>query len=328
MVNAPTLDTLIAPASRFETHDPDMLAEQLAPFSSDAELRVRAASDQFRVQGLAFRTPQIGIYRLGVRSAEAFAPPLGYVSLTIPLRGRIDCSFDTSTLRGFESGEAFGLSGDKPMRLRAHGDSTFLTLHLDCALIIGQMASLSGGEAPELPNIPQHLSFITSGGAAFWRRVALFWRALESNTAFRGSALAVYEAECALALGLVRAIESQVTDCASKTTVTIGAAGRRHAEEYLMANVATAVCLADVSRETKVSVRTLCRSFASAHGMGPMGFLKQRRLEAANRALLAADFGETLVTDVALGYGFSEMGRFAVDYRRTFHESPSHTLRR
>jgi transcriptional regulator GlxA family with amidase domain len=59
-----------------------------------------------------------------------------------------------------------------------------------------------------------------------------------------------------------------------------------------------------------------------------MGFLKQRRLEAANRELLAADPAETHVTDVALRYGFYQMGRFAVEYRRAFHEPPSQTLRR
>ena len=59
-----------------------------------------------------------------------------------------------------------------------------------------------------------------------------------------------------------------------------------------------------------------------------MSFLKQRRFEAANRALLAADSAETRVTDVALRYGFFQMGRFAVEYRRIFQESPSQTLRR
>jgi AraC-like DNA-binding protein len=214
------------------------------------------------------------------------------------------------------------------MRLRATGNSTFLVLHLDPALVRGQMSSVLGDEAADLPNVPLNLSLAMSRGAAFWRRVASFWRALDSDTCFHSSALTVREAECALALDLVRAIASQATDCASKTPGTIGAAGLRRAEEYLMANVGNAVCLADVCRETKVSVRTLSRTFASAHGLGPMGFLKQRRLEAANRALLAADPAETHVTDVSLRYGFSQMGRFAVEYRRTFHEPPSQTLRR
>jgi AraC-like DNA-binding protein len=214
------------------------------------------------------------------------------------------------------------------MRLRATGDSTFLVLHLDPALVRGQRSSVSGDEAADLPNIPLNLSLTMSGGAALWRRVASFWRALNSDTALHGSALTVDEAECALALDLVRAIASQTTDCAPKNVGTIGAAGLRRAEEYLMANVGNAICLADVCRETKVTVRTLSRTFASRHGLGPMGFLKQRRLEAANRALLAADPAETHVTDVALRYGFSQMGRFAVEYRRNFHEPPSQTLRR
>ena len=213
------------------------------------------------------------------------------------------------------------------MRLRATNDSTFLVLHFDPALLREQIPAASGDEAANLPNIPLSLSFTMSCGAAFWRRAASFWRALDSDTALHSSALTVYEAECALALDLVRAIASQATDCASKTTGTIGAAGLRRAEEYLMSNVGNAVCLADVCRETKVSVRTLSRSFASAHGLGPMGFLKQRRLEAANRALLAADPSETNVTDVALRYGFYQLGRFAVEYRRAFNEPPSQTLR-
>jgi AraC-like DNA-binding protein len=317
-----------APAHRFETQDPDELAELLAPFSSDADLRVWGTNRQFRAQGVGFRTPRIGTFRIGVSCAEAFSPPPSVVSVTMPLSGQIECSWDTPALQGFESGEAYGTSPERPMRLRATGDSTFLVLHLDPALVRGQMSSVSGDEAADLPNVPLNLSLAMPCGAAFWRRVASFWRALNSDTGLHSSALTVDEAECALALDLVRAIASQPTDRTSKTTGTIGAAGLRRAEEYLMANVGNAVCLAEVCRETKVSVRTLTRAFASAHGLGPMGFLKQRRFEATNRALLAADSAETRVTDVALQYGFFQMGRFAVEYRRIFHESPSQTLRR
>lgn len=317
-----------APAYRFETQDPDELTELLTPFSPDAGPRVRATKPRFRAQGVAFRTPRIGTFRIGVSCAEAFSPSTSAVSVTVPLSGRIECSWDTPTLQGFESGEAYGTFPEEPMRLCAAGDSTFLVLHFDPALLREQIPAASGDEAANLPNIPLSLSLTMSCGAAFWRRAASFWRALDSDIAVHRSALTVEEAEYALALDLVRAIESQATDCASKTTGTMGTAGLRRAEEYLMANVGTAVCLADVSRETKVSVRTLSRRFASAHGLGPMGFLKQRRLEAANRALLAADPAETHVTDVGLRYGFHQMGRFAVEYRRTFHESPSQTLRR
>jgi len=318
---------LHAPVHRLETHDPDQVAELLAPFSSEADLRVRGTNSRFQICGVAHRTRRIGAYQLDISCAEAVAPPPGVVSVTVPLKGRVECSWDAPTLSGFESGNAFGMSPDMPMRLRAAGDSTILVLHLDTALVSEQMPAVFGDEAADLPNVPLSLSLTTSLGAAFWRRVASFWRALDREWAVQGSAPIVHEAECALALDLVRAIASQTTDPASKTTGTIGAAGLRRAEEYLMANVGNAICLTDVCRETEVSVRTLSRSFASAHGLGPMGFLKQRRLEAANRALLAADPSETNVTDVALRYGFYQLGRFAVEYRRAFNEPPSQTLR-
>ena len=46
-------------------------------------------------------------------------------------------------------------------------------------------------------------------------------------------------------------------------------------------------------------------------------------------ALLGADpFDGTTVTDLALAHGFGHLGRFAVEYREAFGESPSVSLGR
>jgi transcriptional regulator GlxA family with amidase domain len=57
-----------------------------------------------------------------------------------------------------------------------------------------------------------------------------------------------------------------------------------------------------------------------------MGFLKQRRLEAAREALEMAEPECTSVTGVALRYGFGNPGRFAAEYHKAFGEYPSETL--
>ena len=79
----------------------------------------------------------------------------------------------------------------------------------------------------------------------------------------------------------------------------------------------------------RVSIRTLEKAFVSATGLPPKQYLLHRRLNRARQALLAAEpFGQDSVTSVALGLGFSELGRFAVRYRQFFGESPSQTLHR
>jgi transcriptional regulator GlxA family with amidase domain len=52
------------------------------------------------------------------------------------------------------------------------------------------------------------------------------------------------------------------------------------------------------------------------------------RLSQARRALTDADSSQSTVTEIATGFGFLELGRFSVEYRRAFGESPSQTLQR
>jgi AraC-like DNA-binding protein len=50
------------------------------------------------------------------------------------------------------------------------------------------------------------------------------------------------------------------------------------------------------------------------------------RLAQARRALLSADSRRITVTEIATCFGFVELGRFSVEYRKMFGESPSQTL--
>ena len=52
------------------------------------------------------------------------------------------------------------------------------------------------------------------------------------------------------------------------------------------------------------------------------------RLSQVRRALLSARDHIVTVTEIATGFGFAELGRFSVEYRKVFGESPSATLHR
>jgi transcriptional regulator GlxA family with amidase domain len=83
----------------------------------------------------------------------------------------------------------------------------------------------------------------------------------------------------------------------------------------------SALCLA-----LAVSERTLRKAFHKVHGMPPCRHLRLLRLAQARAALLSADGKLTTVTAIATCFGFQELGRFSVEYRKTFGESPSQTL--
>ncbi|MHC4957686.1 MAG: helix-turn-helix domain-containing protein [Planctomycetota bacterium] len=98
-------------------------------------------------------------------------------------------------------------------------------------------------------------------------------------------------------------------------------------EEWLTDDLCRPHGVRQLSRHIGVSPRQLYRSFHAAVGMSPAKYLKRYRMTQARLELLEADPAETTVTDVAVSWGFWELGRFAVEYRRLFGECPSATLR-
>jgi AraC family ethanolamine operon transcriptional activator len=100
----------------------------------------------------------------------------------------------------------------------------------------------------------------------------------------------------------------------------------RRAEEFIRGRIDAPIALSDVCDWVGASERSLHLGFMERFGMSPMAYLKVLRLNRVRRQLRDAAPG-TSVTDVAMGSGFSHLGRFATDYGRFFGEWPSATLR-
>ena len=100
------------------------------------------------------------------------------------------------------------------------------------------------------------------------------------------------------------------------------------AEEFICGNLHRPITRDQLAEVSSRSIRSLSRSFNKKYGMGPMTFIKQRRLDAAYLDLLSAKSDVTSVTQVAFKYGFSHVGKFAIEYAKAFGESPSNSLKR
>jgi len=98
------------------------------------------------------------------------------------------------------------------------------------------------------------------------------------------------------------------------------------ARDYIEMNFRMPVHMEELCRHTGVGVRTIQRCFMNYFEHSVTDYLKTIRLDAAHRELTAGDGRETNVTQIALGTGFTHLGRFSVAYRTRFGESPSETL--
>ena len=102
----------------------------------------------------------------------------------------------------------------------------------------------------------------------------------------------------------------------------------QRAELLVLASPDTTPNVSALSRTLGVSERALRNAFIRTYGLSPCRHLRMLRLTWVRRALLSAHDQAVTVTEIAMNFGFTELGRFSADYRKAFGESPSATLRR
>ena len=129
--------------------------------------------------------------------------------------------------------------------------------------------------------------------------------------------------------------QAAVVDClADRPDHTSGFAQRRHATvmrrfwRVVEESAGQPIYVPEICSAIQVSDRTL-RTCCHEHlGMSPKRYLLLRRMALARKSLCEAASDETSVTDIAMRYGFWDLGRFATEYKALFDKSPSSTLRR
>ena len=96
--------------------------------------------------------------------------------------------------------------------------------------------------------------------------------------------------------------------------------------DYVHAHLQEPIALPDLVKVSGVSGRSLHAHFRRFTGKSPLAYVAGQRLARARDDLMRAGQDET-VTVIATRWGFTQLGRFAGIYRRTYGESPCETLR-
>lgn len=191
------------------------------------------------------------------------------------------------------------------------------------------LAALAGGRAPALPPY-----LFVRPAAAVHERMKAALTAVLNATVEHPDVLASPEARADMAQAALTCVCQAVLANTLKRSAPADALERernraiRRSEDYLRANMDRPIYLAELCLAAGLNERTLEHVFKRHYGLTPIRVLNLHRLNRARRLLKHPDETIRTVRDAALRCGIWELGRFSVEYRRQFGESPSQTFRR
>ena len=99
----------------------------------------------------------------------------------------------------------------------------------------------------------------------------------------------------------------------------------RRGYDFIKANLSNPITVADMAKAAHCSPRQLQLTFRQYFNTTPIAMLRRSRLEGAASMLANSDCPS--VTEVALAFGYSNLGRFASEFRRQFGCRPSEFAR-
>ncbi|NCF29885.1 MAG: helix-turn-helix domain-containing protein [Gammaproteobacteria bacterium] len=287
------------------------------------ELRIRPSKGvRFQAKLDIFRLKHLCLFTVHANSLNVQKrPPHDFIGVNVPVGqpflAKVDRNYEE-----FSTHKAHFLNPRNELVLDCSANFSLLacTFSLEGALDYARKIL----QSDDMPRSMQSADFslLSPSGVALQRSLAKAWSHLHS-IGESDIQCAISELEDDLMTRVVLLNESQTAERAKQRPIYL-----RNAEEYLCANLQGDVTRDALCDAVGAPLRTLSWAFRKYHATGPMGFLKQRRLEAAYRDLSRTEPKAKSVTDVALDYSFSHMGKFAIEYKQAFGESPSVTLAR
>lgn len=276
---------------------------------------------QYQGTGVALRlSPGSSSFRAVGKSGA-----LGDYYLHVPLEGRIEAEIpgeivDCSPARGV------AISPGVDQVVRAQPGASRLSVSIRGDVMNRQLAEMLG----YAPGKPLRFDPAVRLEEKCGRSLAgmLRWTALDfdADSGILANPLIACRFEEFVINWLLLAQPSNFSEALSRRSPAIAPRDVRRATEYIHANLSQPITLGDLVSVSGVAGRTLLKHFRDVHGVSPMRYLRNLRMERVRAELCAGS--PHPVGAVALCWGFEHAGRFSVEYRGRFGESPSATLAR
>jgi AraC-like DNA-binding protein len=302
--------------------DPLAFEKFLSPIGGGVKIRPMVGS-RFRGNIEVKRLQKVGLFTLEADSFLAEKPPgQDFYGFSIPLTTPFTVSspgYDQT----FGHANAHMLSPGLPFTFKCRKKCNVLVANFFVEPMVTYRERMLQETTASGQFIGPHVSLMSLAGSGLYRSVVRSWVALGVEDCAVND-IAMQELEDDLLERFLLLAENPPTTTKLAAFPTDQALN--NIEDFICANLGVAITRDCLAAEAGISIRSLSRAFEKKYGLGPMAFVRQRRLDACFAQLQGSDREATTVTEVAMAYGFWHMGKFAIAYRNTFGESPSASL--
>lgn len=298
----------------------------MASFCGPHKLQIACERElKFAYTGNASPTTalSIGYLEYGTNVTVSINQPTDNYSVSLPLQGR-QLVRESETRTFSEVDRALVVSPDRCFTIDIDGSYRSLFVTINRKFVELALRNLIGRPVTQPLVFEPEMQLGGAGAASWWRTAKYYLRELGTE----GSIFSYPNMAAELELGLVRALLLAQRNNYSDE-ITRKFVGRLpeyfvRAKRYIEENFANAVKIEDIECASGVTSAKLCASFNEFSGTTPMAYLKKVRLDNVRLELLNGRLDRS-ISSLAMEAGLNHLGRFSVEYKQAFAESPTET---
>jgi AraC-like DNA-binding protein len=278
-----------------------------------------------RVNGVKLSGIFLGYTQYGSPGVALRMNPDARYWIKLPIRGHLEAAFrDDAVVCDTCHGAVLSPTREYLMRVEAGGARVNLALTKDA--LARQLAALLGDSPNSMLDFAPALNLTEGHGQGLARIVRLALAELERGDSILSNAMTMRAFEEFVMTGLLLSHPHNYAEALRRLEKPVAPRDVKRAIDYMEANLDAAIGLSEIVAASGTAGRTLLKHFREFRGISPMRYLRNARLERVRQALRRTPGAS--VADAATSWGFTHMGRFSVEYRKRFGESPSVTARR
>jgi len=247
--------------------------------------------------------------------------------LEIPIRGKLNIGYQKK-LMPFPYNSSYLMTSNEPLLYKYGKNSGHISVRIDHNLLQSYALKFINYQSDQQFKIQSRTLFTTKESLTLRNYVVFLVHQLNTaEGAIFQSPLIATEIQNTILSILISISDNNYILLENHKEETCLPRYVREATDYIDSHLSEPISLPDLANITGVHARTLTNGFKKHYNISPFAYLKHKRLEAARQDFVDATPKTTSVTDIAIKWGFSHLGRFAQEYFNVFHELPSETLK-